>query len=139
MRTSAEFPATTTSVAAARRFVTTVLADLEPSVLETITLMVSELATNCVRHAQTSYTITVRRSGGEVRVEVTDGGAGHARVRHPGPHDTHGRGLHIVSALATAWGVDEDPKRRGKTAWFRYALGTRQAGTGAADCRDGVA
>jgi anti-sigma regulatory factor (Ser/Thr protein kinase) len=134
MRTSADFPATPTSVAAARRFVVTVLGDLEPSPLETITLMVSELATNCVRHARTSYTVTVRRNAGEVHVEVTDGGAGHARVRHPEPHDTHGRGLHIVSALATSWGVDEDSTRRGKTAWFRYALGdVRQAGTRTAD------
>lgn len=126
MRTSADFPATATSVAAARRFVTRALAGVEPAALDTVVLMVSELATNCVRHAQTSYTVTVRRTGGEVEVEVADGGAGHARVRHPAPHDTHGRGLQIVSALATAWGVDEDPKQAGKTAWFRYVLGAAQ-------------
>lgn len=134
MKASARFSATTTSVAAARRFIAQVLAGIDRPALETIALMVSELATNCVRHAQTSYTITVRRGDRDIHVSVRDGGAGHARVRHPSPSDTHGRGLQIVSALAAEWGVDEDPKRPGKTAWFSYPLGGS-----AADVNDSLA
>jgi anti-sigma regulatory factor (Ser/Thr protein kinase) len=44
------FPAEVTSVAAARRFVAGELADLGARV-ETVVLLVSELATNAVRHA----------------------------------------------------------------------------------------
>jgi hypothetical protein len=36
--------------------------------------------------------------------------------RTPAEEDTSGRGLGLVAALATAWGVDERPG--GKSVWF---------------------
>ncbi len=42
--------------------------------------MVSELATNCIRHERTSFHITILGSDQEIRVEVTDSGIGHAHA-----------------------------------------------------------
>ena len=86
--------------------------------------MVSELATNSVRHAGTPYRVAVVRTGDTLRVEVSDSGGGRAHVRNPGPRDPHGRGLQIVSALADAWGVEE-ADTTGKTTWFTYRVKAR--------------
>ncbi len=122
---AADFPSTPASIAAARRFVAAQLAGvLDPArdALDEVTLMVSELATNSVRHAGTPYRVAVFRSGDFVRVEVSDAGGGRAQVRNPGPRDPHGRGLQIVSALADRWGVDDDADAAGKTTWFTYRV-----------------
>ena len=82
--------------------------------------MVSELATNCIRHANVGFELTVMRSGGQIRVEVTDAARGEPTMRSPGPEDPSGRGLLIVNMLSTSWGVEHAPVR-GKTVWFTYA------------------
>lgn len=113
------FPAEVASVAAARRFVAAELTDLEAR-LETVVLLVSELATNVVRHAASAFELSIQRSGGLVRVEVTDRGAGAPDKQ---PHDIEapsGRGLQIVEALADEWGVTERPL--GKAVWFTLGL-----------------
>jgi hypothetical protein len=55
--------------------------------------------------------------GGTVEVRVTDGGSGDRRpnARPAGPEAIDGRGLHIVGALATRWGVDRDGL--GQSVW----------------------
>ena len=52
-----------------------------------------------------------------IEVRVTDGGAGTRRpsARPAGPDAIDGRGLHIVAALATRWGVDRDGL--GQSVW----------------------
>jgi hypothetical protein len=59
---------------------------------------------------------------GHVRVEVTDQGGSWAP--DPGGRENHGRGLLIVSHLATNWGIIGDGQT-GRTAWFELlsALG----------------
>ncbi len=47
------------SVAAARRFVQEALGTQPAKIADAAELMVSELATNCVRHAQTDFEVTV--------------------------------------------------------------------------------
>jgi anti-sigma regulatory factor (Ser/Thr protein kinase) len=124
MSPAADFPSTPASIAAARRFVAAQLAGvrgLAGDDLDEVTLMVSELATNSVRHAGTPYRVAVFRTGDVLRVEVSDAGGGRAQVRNPGPRDPHGRGLQIVSALADNWGVDE-AESAGKTTWFTYRV-----------------
>jgi anti-sigma regulatory factor (Ser/Thr protein kinase) len=124
MSPAADFPSTPASIAAARRFVAAQLAGvrgLAGDDLDEVTLMVSELATNSVRHAGTPYRVAVFRTGDVLRVEVSDAGGGRAQVRNPGPRDPHGRGLQIVSALADNWGVDE-AETAGKTTWFTYRV-----------------
>jgi anti-sigma regulatory factor (Ser/Thr protein kinase) len=112
------FPAEVTSVAAARRFVSSELADLGDR-LETVVLLVSELATNAVRHASSAVELSIHRSGGRVRVEVADRGDGTPTQQAHDIQAPSGRGLQIVEALADEWGVTERPP--GKAVWFTVA------------------
>jgi anti-sigma regulatory factor (Ser/Thr protein kinase) len=118
------FPAIPQSVHAARRFATDALAGLPPEALESAELMVSELATNCIRHERMSFYVTISRTPREVRVEVTDSGSGMPTMRSPGPNDPSGRGLQIVDMLSDEWGIEPEVPA-GKTVWFSLALEPR--------------
>lgn len=128
MRRMRTFPAVAQSVPAARRFAVGALADTPASTLEAVELMVSELATNCIRHEHSSFDISIRRTASEIRIEVTDTGAGTPTMRSPGPHEPSGRGLQIVDMLSEQWGVvPRTPS--GKTVWFTVDLSApRQSG-----------
>jgi serine/threonine-protein kinase RsbW len=84
-------------------------------------LLVSELVTNSVRHADLAADGVVRISadvtGGILHLEVDDAGtAGTVATRPPTPEG--GFGLHIVEALAHRWGVT----RKGFTCvWVELA------------------
>jgi anti-sigma regulatory factor (Ser/Thr protein kinase) len=134
MTTTRAFPAVPASVAAARRFTTDALAGIAPEALETAELLVSELATNCIRHVGTGFELTIRSSAREVRVEVTDHGGGEPQMRHPKPTDVSGRGLRIVDMLSERWGF-EHASGAGKTVWFTLAL---EGPTRAAASRSGA-
>jgi anti-sigma regulatory factor (Ser/Thr protein kinase) len=109
------------SISVARRRVTAALADLPADAADRLSLIVSELATNCVVHAGTDFRVTVQYADGAVRGEVSDSGPGRARLRRPNHHEAHGRGLQIVDQLAAAWGVRE---AAGTTVWFRLDVGS---------------
>jgi anti-sigma regulatory factor (Ser/Thr protein kinase) len=117
MSRTRKFPPAPESVPAARRFATEALSELDPGALQEVELMVSELATNCVRHAHTAFELTIRSARGRVRIEVTDRAQGTPTMRSPAPDEPTGRGLQIVNMLAEAWGV-ECSTRAGKTVWF---------------------
>jgi anti-sigma regulatory factor (Ser/Thr protein kinase) len=106
-----------TAPGVARRIVSTCLAEsVVPLTLEHARLIVSELVTNSLRHADLPDAATVRVSaaiaGGILRIEVEDGGSNGAVVRRT-PNRDHGGGfgLNIIDALALRWGV----KRGGGT------------------------
>jgi anti-sigma regulatory factor (Ser/Thr protein kinase) len=105
------------SVRAARRFAVQALSGTAADVVNAVELMVSELATNCVRHTDTAFDLTVERSRRSIRVEVTDRNDGKPVMRKAKPEDLTGRGLQIVNTLAQAWGV-EKRTASGKTVWF---------------------
>jgi len=105
------------SVGAARRFATEALSGIDPDQLDSVELMVSELATNSIRHAHAAFELTVAHVDGEIRIEVTDRAGGEPRMRNAGPDDPTGRGLQIVNLLSEAWGV-EHRADSGKTVWF---------------------
>ena len=105
------------SVSAARGFARGALKDLRPEALEVVELMVSELATNCIRHSKTAFDIAIARTARTVRIEVSDPAGGTPTMRSPRPEDTSGRGLKIVEMLSDEWGVDYHPGD-GKTVWF---------------------
>lgn len=88
--------------------------------LEAVELMVSELATNCIRHTDSAFDLTIIRAGGDIRVEATDAAGGTPAMRSPKPTDPTGRGLKIVDMLSARWGV-ERRGGRGKTVWFTIA------------------
>jgi anti-sigma regulatory factor (Ser/Thr protein kinase) len=112
------FAGVRSSVTSARRFVVEALGPLSKPVLDTIELMVSELASNCVLHTAAEFEVCVVTAEGRIRIEVTDTGRGVPVVRHPLPADLRGRGLVIVSELADEWGIVPQAGQSGKTVWF---------------------
>jgi anti-sigma regulatory factor (Ser/Thr protein kinase) len=116
------FPHAVSSVPQARRYVTSLLGDAPGEVLDAVALMVSELATNACRHAETDFVVAVEHDARHIRVEVTDGGAGDPVARAPERHELSGRGLRIVEQLSDAWGVIP-AEGAGKTVWFSISAG----------------
>jgi anti-sigma regulatory factor (Ser/Thr protein kinase) len=115
------FPAVASSVADARSFAARALADFPAHLVEDIRLMVSELASNAIEHAMTSFHLTIHRNWQQIRVEVTDSGGGTPAMRAPEPNEVRGRGLQIVKMVATRWGV-EQASDADKTVWFTIEL-----------------
>jgi anti-sigma regulatory factor (Ser/Thr protein kinase) len=124
MRRMRTFPAIPQSVHAARRFATDALAGLPAEAMESAELMISELATNCIRHERMSFYVTISRLPSQIRVEVTDSGSGVPTMRSPGPNDPSGRGLQIVDMLSTEWGIEPEVPA-GKTVWFSLMVEPR--------------
>jgi anti-sigma regulatory factor (Ser/Thr protein kinase) len=112
-----------TSAAAARTALSGLAAALPLDLFSDMTLLVSELVANSIRHAGVGDCRGVRLSvtawDDGVRVEVRDSGPGFAlRRRVPAVGDTSGRGLFLVDKLADRWGVDHD---EGTCVWFELA------------------
>ena len=115
------------SVAGARRFVADGLRTWGRDLLvDDATLCVSELAGNATLHsASTFMEVAMRPVGEAVRISVEDDGATPAAAVAPqvrlgvdtrrSAEATTGRGLAIVSMLASDWGVETT--RHGKRVW----------------------
>jgi anti-sigma regulatory factor (Ser/Thr protein kinase) len=116
------FPATADSVPLARRLALQSLPALGPDVRDRVALVVSELVTNCVRHARTDFRLEVTLFDTEVHIEVSDQGAGRVDIKSPTLAEPHGRGLQIVRGLAHGWGVIPAPVGAGKTVWCDVAV-----------------
>jgi hypothetical protein len=120
---TARFAPSADAPLAARRFVSSVLTrrPYEDRVhLADARLVVSELASNAVIHAGTAFAVSVRYTGAAVRISVRDESPTQPVVRNGGPASLSGRGLHLVAAMAEAWGVDTGPD--GKTVWAELPL-----------------
>jgi anti-sigma regulatory factor (Ser/Thr protein kinase) len=104
----------------ARRFVAGRLRQWQLAACEDVALLlVSELVTNALLHARTDIVVALSRVNGSVVVEVTDGSTAAPARRQFSVHAGTGRGLNLVAALSTDWGV-----RRvagGKTVWASVA------------------
>ncbi len=115
---SRSFDAKPASVAEARGFALQVLTGRVDS--EVLALLVSELATNALHHARTTFEVTIALDGGVAHVEVSDGSADlPQRTPTDDPLRRGGRGLLLVEVLALAWGYR--PTGNGKTVWFELA------------------
>jgi anti-sigma regulatory factor (Ser/Thr protein kinase) len=111
------------SVPAARRFIGECVEQLGLGSLPLVQLLVSELATNAVVHARSSFDVTVEKLAcGGARVEVRDFGGGTPQVLDREPIAVSGRGLQIVRSLARSWGIEERPAGVGKSTWFTVAV-----------------
>lgn len=113
-----------TSARKARRFVRSILNESAPAVVDTAELLVSELVTNAVRHAdhhECSSTVGLRISVDEhlVRLEVSDGDPAIPEVQHPNSDVPSGRGMLIVERLAARWGCFRAGE--GKVVWLELA------------------
>jgi anti-sigma regulatory factor (Ser/Thr protein kinase) len=79
--------------------------------------MVSELATNALRHGQGTVTIRIVVALDSLTVEVADEGHGAVAIA-PAPGASGGWGLRIVDALADGWGASVGTTR----VWFRVLV-----------------
>ncbi len=110
-------------VRAARRFVRESLRGWHHGdIADELELMVSEVVTNALVHADSQVDLRLREGPDHIRLEVRD-----SDVTPPVPSPIsgsdqenaraeHGRGLLIVESLAAAWGTS--PSGRGKTVWL---------------------
>jgi serine phosphatase RsbU (regulator of sigma subunit)/anti-sigma regulatory factor (Ser/Thr protein kinase) len=82
-------------------------------------LLASELVTNAVRYAQGQIGLRLVLEGGLV-IEVLDDSAALPRLRHPDDDDERGRGLQVVSQVASRWGARRAIS--GKVVWCELPL-----------------
>jgi PAS domain S-box-containing protein len=109
-------------VAAARRGAGAALAGwgLPEDVADDVRLIVSELATNCVRYGAPPMQLAVRLDRRAVVVDAWDAATTRPRLRPFDPAAPNGRGLHLVAGLSRAWGVR--PTGAGKSVWCVVGL-----------------
>lgn len=111
------FPQMPSSVRAARAMATEACLRWQlPGLAEAAALVVSELVTNAVRHAQTPIELTINRARRYLHVAVRDYSRQPPRLIGPeGEAMPGGRGLLIVEAAASSWGYTLLPD--GKVTW----------------------
>jgi anti-sigma regulatory factor (Ser/Thr protein kinase) len=98
---------------------------LDGRLIDDARLLVSELVTNCIRHARLIpdqlLRLTASLRAGMLRLELHDDGTdGTVTRRTPQHHDgAGGFGLDLVAQLSRAWGVERNA--HGTTVWLELA------------------
>jgi Stage II sporulation protein E (SpoIIE)/Histidine kinase-like ATPase domain len=116
-------PPTAESASVARWLVNDLLRDLvDADTLDTAALLTTELVSNAIRQTRDELVVTVRLAGDRLRVGVADSSHRRPQLVQVGSRDTSGRGLHLVEAMSTSWGVEPDDRGLGKTVWFELDL-----------------
>src|SRR5436853_184032 len=87
--------------------------------VDDVRLLVGELVTNCVRHAELSPRDRVRVKlivgDGRVRAEVSDPGRGFALPQGPDVLAESGWGMFLVEHISDRWGVENGEQT---CVWF---------------------
>ncbi|MGW7349738.1 ATP-binding protein [Streptomyces sp. Z26] len=118
-----KLPAHRSSVGVARRSLTAPLTAwcLPGELREDAVLLVSELATNAVRHTPSAHFLCgvglVNDRCLRVEVHDHDYSSGSLSRCAPGPDDEGGRGLLLVQEIADSWGVDRSALTGGNAVW----------------------
>jgi anti-sigma regulatory factor (Ser/Thr protein kinase)/ABC-type transporter Mla MlaB component len=117
-----DLPMHQSAPAAAREFVRGACAawSVPQDTEELAELVVNELVTNAVQHAQSSSRVTLTGTESALRISVRDYRP--SLIPRPHPIDIaapSGRGLHLVTAVAHTWGTDQHLD--GKTVWAYLA------------------
>jgi anti-sigma regulatory factor (Ser/Thr protein kinase) len=111
--------------ALARRWLLDGISAAPTDLVDTAALLVSELVTNAIRYGQPAVTARMRNAGGTIEVIVTDCGdlmpTAPDGIR-PDSHQLGGRGLFILAALASEWGMEPLSPGPGKAVWFRLRM-----------------
>jgi anti-sigma regulatory factor (Ser/Thr protein kinase) len=99
---------------------------VDEDLMADVRLLVSELVTNSVRHADmpppATVSLDVSLDSKKIYVEVRDSGPGfEPRGRRPGQSKAGGWGLFLVERLADRWGVMRNNFTR---VWFEIDLGS---------------
>lgn len=117
---SRSFPAAAAQIGQTRRFLARILGDLPTA--DDAVLCLSELATNATLHSHSRdgghFTVRVELHCEYLRVAVRDQGG--PWTPEDEADDQHGRGLLIVSRLATNWGRTGQAAA-GWTVWFEMS------------------
>lgn len=117
-------------ISRARRWLSDLLSDMP--CLHQAALIVTELATNAVTHTASGhgvFHIAVARSDVVILIAVTDEGSTQTtpHVERAGDDDTHGRGLRLVTALASNVYITGDKRGHTVTAELLLRQGNRAA------------
>ena len=122
-RSTDQFPPSSSSPAAARRFVESAMTAWgHRHRTDDAVLIVSELVTNSIEYSSTAAVVVdLACTNGMVYLAVSDTATNNLPVlRRPGQGTHAGRGLRIVSASATWWGVTASSAT--KTVWAELAI-----------------
>lgn len=90
--------------------------------VDTASLLVSELATNVVLHARTPFAVVVHATGDGAEVDVLDKSRMAPLVQRPDVSGATGRGLLLVSSLADDWGATPAAELGGYTKGVRFSV-----------------
>ena len=120
MPVTARFSCDPYSVVEARQLVERAVAGCPETCVADATLLASELVSNVILHAGTSFEVLVDRFADRLRVTVCDESTEPPSVRAPGPEEVGGRGLLLVTRLSDRWGFEAD--HQGKSVWFELAV-----------------
>lgn len=119
-RARATFAAEPRSVPAARRYTEAQLAAWGVTGQSVAAgLIVSELATNAVLHAHSSFELELSHTADTVRIAVSDESVAPPVLQDPRVNSESGFGLRIISKLASDWGFQLGDA--GKEVWVRLA------------------
>lgn len=121
MRAETSVSPALSAVAPARRWARERLveAGVEQARLEILVLLVSELVTNAVAHADPPVVLRVDVDDERTRVEVTDGAREEPVLRNPPPTALGGRGVMFIDRLSSRWGTSaEEDGVAVKAVWF---------------------
>jgi anti-sigma regulatory factor (Ser/Thr protein kinase) len=115
---SLSLPGAPQSVSAAREFVRGVLflAGIGLAVIDDALLLISELATNAVIHADSDFEVVVESGPEWIWIGVADRSTEPVAVSRPQADSADGRGLRIVESVAPRWGCES--RQGGKVVWF---------------------
>jgi anti-sigma regulatory factor (Ser/Thr protein kinase) len=86
-----------------------------------VRLVVSELATNALVHADTAFNVTLSADDHTVLLTVRDESESLPARRAAQVTDASGRGLQLVDVVSTDWGVSTDGSGA-KSVWASFAL-----------------
>lgn len=115
-------PSAPASVALVRRYARDACTALAwADSVDTVELLVSEIATNAVLHSYGDHIrVRVLDHGLRLRVEVSDASPARPVPRRARAGDEDGRGFALADAFAVAWGADT--RHDGKTWWFEVGI-----------------
>ena len=120
MRVERRLSAAPEAAAEARRALDDLGGELPGGRMRDVRLLVSELVTNAVRHADLAgedvIELVIELADHRLRVEVHDPGGGFVpSAPSPDPARPSGWGLYLVAELADRWGVDSEEET---LVWF---------------------
>jgi anti-sigma regulatory factor (Ser/Thr protein kinase) len=105
----------------ARVLVGETMSDQSEAKRDAAILLADECVANAVKHGGGTFELTIQRSSHVLRVEVVDQSPTLPVLLTSNSDNEGGRGLTIVTSLASRWGAHERA-HGGKVVWFEVSL-----------------